>query len=473
VIPIAFCSNWERTDTWIATGQALRERGTEVCFVMTRDEYVNKALAAGFPRERILWLRRDEARAAKPSAADLELLRAYEQATGERVKHMILMDRFMRSAEPASALNYAVYVFRKLLDFLQRHKVRLVSGQPDNIPDLLALMIMRRHGGHYAAAFEMRLPVRRFMLWDSRIEQQPHLTGAVTPEAVDSAMLEEARALRDRVRSGARMHQVTRKSEQPRMGWRWLQRITRGLLYRALVVSRHDAYMYTLRSVLFDLKFHMIAINHALNRLMWSQLFDQPVPGERFVLFTLNYAPEHTLDVEAPWFTDTEETVRNLARTLPLGIRLYVKEHPVALGIRGPLALRRLRRIPGVRLIDPHVDSHALIRASELVVTLSGTASLEAALYGKRTALLSDLFILRFSTCERMQAPWQLNEVLQSAPPRPYDEEADLRTLAWLLSNSHPGTVIEPLTDPEALSPQNVAQVADGYLKVIRKLAGP
>lgn len=477
MIGVAFCSNWERTDTWIATGRALRERGVPVCFVMTRNEYVEKALAAGFTRDRVLWLRRDEARRTPLSSTDFQLLQDFELRSGERVNNFILMDRFMRSAPADWALHYTVYAFRQLLDFFSRHEVRLVSGQPDNIPDLLASMIMKLQGGAYAAAFEFRLPTRRFVLWDSSIEARPHVTGVATPADVAPELLVEAKALRDRVRGGARMRQVLVKTGAPPLGWSYLRRLTRGLLYRALVVSRHDAYMYTLRSVLFDLKFHTIAINHRLNRLVWRQLFELPVAGERFVLYTLNYAPEHTLDVEAPWFTSTQETIRNIARTLPAGVKLYVKEHPNALGIRGPRELLRLKRLPGVRLIDPYVDSHTLIRASELVVTLSGTASLEAALIGKWTLLLSDLFILNFSWAERVEAPWQVGPLLARGPrPRGDSDEADaadLRYLAWLLSNSHPGTVIEPLTDPTALSPASVAEVADGYMRLIDRLSSP
>jgi hypothetical protein len=471
VINVAFCSNWERTETWIATGCELARRGVRVFFVMTRKEYVNKAVEAGFSRDHILWLRRDEAKRAPFSRVDYELLQSYERQTGERIRHFILMDRFMRTERPEWALHYTVYVFRKMLDFLDRHHIQLVSGQPDNIPDLLATMILKVKGGFYAAAFEFRFPTKRFVLWDSRIEERPHITGADTVETVPAHLITEARTLRDRVRSGEKMRQVLSKTQQPRLGFSYLRRLARGALYRALIVSRHDAYMYTLRSMLFDLKIHMLPINYRLNRLIWRRLFDRPVAGERFVYYTLNYAPEHTIDVEAPYFTSTEETIRNLTRMLPSGMLLYVKEHPNGLGIRGPLELLRIKRLPGVRLIDPFVDSHELIKAADMVVTLAGTASLEAALYGKQTVLLSHVFIKNFSTCQCARAPWEIGEILERGTAKRYSEEDDIKYIAWLLSNSHPGTVIEPLTDPTAIEPENISLVADGYMKVIEKLS--
>ena len=71
---LVFFSNWERTDTWIAAGRELARRGFEVFFVVTRDEYVRKALAAGFARDRILGLTRGDAKRLPAGPADLESL---------------------------------------------------------------------------------------------------------------------------------------------------------------------------------------------------------------------------------------------------------------------------------------------------------------------------------------------------------------------------------------------------------------
>jgi hypothetical protein len=465
VTSIAFCSNWERTDTWIAVGSELARRGANVFFVMTRDEYVQKALAAGFTRDQILWLRREEAARATFSDSDVALLEAYERRTGDRVRNFILMDRFMRSERQDWAMQYTRYVFRELLNFIDAKQIEVVSGQPDNIPDLLAIMILKCRGGKYAAPFEFRLPEKRFVLWDSAIEQVPHITGAKSPDDVTAEELESARQLRQRVLDGKKQR-VLSQTQQPRIGLSYFQRLTRGFFYRALIVSRHDVYMYNLRSIFFDLKYHMIAINYRLTRLLWNSIFEQGDGNERFVLFTLNYAPEHTIDVEAPYFVSAIDTVRNMVRSMPSDVLLYVKEHPNALGIRSPGELFRIKRLPGVRLIDPFVDSHDLIKRAEAVVTLSGTASLEAAIYGKRTILLSDIFIKNFSTCEQAQAPWEIGDILLRKPAREYSQESDLRYLAWLYSNSHPGTVIEPLTDPTSLESDNVRLVADAYSRL-------
>jgi hypothetical protein len=118
-------------------------------------------------------------------------------------------------------------------------------------------------------------------------------------------------------------------------------------------------------------------------------------------------------------------------------------------------------------MIDPDIDSHVLIRGALATVSLTGTASLEAALFGRPSLIVSDLFIQNFSTCRRLDAPWQVGEAI-AAPPPEADDERDLRYLAWLISNSHEGTVLEPLVDPSSLLDDNIRLVADAFEKLVR-----
>lgn len=466
---IAFCSIWERTDSWIAIGKELAAAGRDVFHIVTPREYYDMAAAAGVPTDRILWLRRDEAAATPISREDLQLIGDYEAKTGLRLRHFLAMDRFLRVRPPEEQMQYAVYAFRRIHDFLDRHDIRLVSGEPSDTHDLIALLICRATGRHYAAPFDIRFPTQRFALWDSEIEGQPHITGAATPADVTEDELALAREVIDKIKSRQKMQFVANKTKAPGIGLGFFKRLARGTLYRALVRSKHDAHMYTLGSMFRDHRYHMIPINHRLNRLAWKSLFEQPVPGEKFVLYTLNYQPEHSVDVEAPYFMDAFAVVQNIARSLPVGVKLYVKEHPNALGLRGPKDLRRFKSLPGVRLIDPFVDSHTLLQSAELTVSLSGTVSLEAAIYGHRTALLSQIFIKNFSTVETLDQPWKVGEILNQ-PGRPHDPEADLRYVAWIISNSFPGTIVDRITDPIGIAPENIRKVTDGYLTLMRKL---
>jgi hypothetical protein len=62
-----------------------------------------------------------------------------------------------------------------------------------------------------------------------------------------------------------------------------------------------------------------------------------------------------------------------------------VKEHPSLYknNIRSPNYYKEIEELPNTVLIHPNIDSHKLIKRSEAITTVTGTAGLEGALYKK------------------------------------------------------------------------------------------
>jgi hypothetical protein len=98
-----------------------------------------------------------------------------------------------------------------------------------------------------------------------------------------------------------------------------------------------------------------------------------------FALFPLHTEPEVTLLVYSPACRNQIEVVRNLARSLPVGMEVRVKEHPAALGKRPLDYYRHLLEIPNVRLVDPALPSRPLVEGARVVATVAGSIGLEAA----------------------------------------------------------------------------------------------
>lgn len=123
--------------------------------------------------------------------------------------------------------------------------------------------------------------------------------------------------------------------------------------------------------------------------------FEDPVPGESFLLFPLHYEPEASTLVMAPLYADQLSLIEDLAKSLPIGTKLYVKEHFGSIGRRELQYYARIRRLWNVRLIDPKADSYALLQSTEAVVTISGTMGWEALLLGVPVIAFSDVFYHR------------------------------------------------------------------------------
>lgn len=134
-------------------------------------------------------------------------------------------------------------------------------------------------------------------------------------------------------------------------------------------------------------------------RLGWHNFFEQPKENEKFVYFPLHIEPEIALILYAPFYTDQLSIIRNVAQSLPHDTCLYVKDHVVGQGRRTLSFYRQIAGIPNVRLLDGRLDSRELIKRSQGVVTITGTAGMEAMLFGKPVITYGDVF---YNVAERL-----------------------------------------------------------------------
>ena len=109
------------------------------------------------------------------------------------------------------------------------------------------------------------------------------------------------------------------------------------------------------------------------------------IKNEKFVYFPLSVEPERTLSIGAPFYMNQLEIIRNVARSIPVDYKLYVKEH-MAMKYRHwrPISYyKTIMDLPNVTLIHPSLDNVELIKNCSIVFVITGTAGLEAAYYGK------------------------------------------------------------------------------------------
>ncbi|MBI4138619.1 hypothetical protein HY479_00520 [Candidatus Uhrbacteria bacterium] len=109
------------------------------------------------------------------------------------------------------------------------------------------------------------------------------------------------------------------------------------------------------------------------------------------IYFPLQFQPEATIDVIAPYFSNQIETARLIAMSLPDDYTLVVKEHPEMVGLRPPSYLEKIARTPNVKLIDWRIPSDVVIKKADLIVSANSTTLAEAAFYNKPAIQLGNL----------------------------------------------------------------------------------
>lgn len=191
-----------------------------------------------------------------------------------------------------------------------------------------------------------------------------------------------------------------------------------------------------------------------------TQLFEKPVADEPYVFYPLHYQPEATTLVQAPLYVDQLALLQDVAKCLPIGHRLYVKEHASSRGRRPLEFYRGLKAIPSVRLLGPDENAFALIRGAAAVAVITGTVGWEGLLLGKPVVTFGDVFFNLHPSVHKAGrvAKDQWYEVFRRAIyEHQHDEDALVRIIAGLQVTSFPGFMGSQAAFPELLEPENVA----------------
>ena len=145
------------------------------------------------------------------------------------------------------------------------------------------------------------------------------------------------------------------------------------------------------------------------------------IPNENFIYFPLQVSPEATTLFQAPYFSDQIALIKNIAKSLPIGYFLYVKEHPVQ-GIKywRPIEFyKEIIDLPNAKLIHPFLDSKELISKCSLVTAITGTGGFEALFFKKPVLLFSNTFYDCVSMVHKFtnfsELPSQIKNIIESS----------------------------------------------------------
>ncbi|EQB04745.1 capsular polysaccharide export protein, LipB/KpsS family [Sphingobium baderi] len=183
-----------------------------------------------------------------------------------------------------------------------------------------------------------------------------------------------------------------------------------------------------------------------------TQFYGEPTEGERFLLYPMHFHPESSTSILAGTYLDEYEVIRNIAFSLPEGMRLYVKDHISAWAYPTRDFYRRIRRLPNVRLLGPNEPTKQLIKQSEGVITLTSTVGYEALILKKQVFLFGTVFYSFHRGVTKVADPTQLRSLLQEklTTPSEWDDQYNLDFVGAYYLATLPGTLNLMLPSPEA-----------------------
>lgn len=438
----------------------LERRGHTVFFLCPSPKWRDWLLDKGISKERIL----DQTVAIRnePLSEDelsfFEEIEKAERKSNLTLNSMILMDRLIREWESGQAYNYLVRLYVLLKNFLLENKIDMVIGEATPANELLTSVVCEWTDIPYYFPITVRVPDSRFAFFKGRFHNDFALRKNITKEDREAAKRWAEEFLLSFEKKKPKPSYWHKNNKLPKFQIVWLFKFFKTLL---------DEYKYknsdpTRFNLSWLLKKRM---GEVFNRYRLRGVrFQEALQGERFILYPLHKQPESSVDVLGDFYSDQLNLIKQIVRSLPVGYKLYVKEHSNAIGDRPISFYREVEKLPNTKLISPMADSFHLLKLTSLVVTVSGTMAYEAGLLGKPAITFSDMFFSKLPSVRYCSAVRKLPEIIVELigyNSRPSDEVEKINFLEFVCINSFSGTFSDVNAYPEVLLDENVVKVCD------------
>ena len=115
----------------------------------------------------------------------------------------------------------------------------------------------------------------------------------------------------------------------------------------------------------------------------------RPIP-RKSVFFAMHFQPEQSTLVGGIMHANQVALVEVIAKSLPLGYTLVLKEHPAGRGSRPAWQYRHMASFPNVQFSD--LPSKEIAACSDAVITITGTIAIEAMALDKPVVMLGCSF---------------------------------------------------------------------------------
>lgn len=196
----------------------------------------------------------------------------------------------------------------------------------------------------------------------------------------------------------------------------------------------------------------------------------QDLGDKKFVLYTMHKQPEASIDVIGRYYEDQFVIIRNIWRFLSSDCFLVVKEHSNALGDRGWIFYKELKKYPNILFVNENSSSHDLLKKSLAVFTISGTIAYEAVLLDKPAFTFGPCFFNNYGKCVHLT--WSdfrkfdgLESLIQYVENLNLPKSEELTK--HVLSSSFPGFINDIFSNPTVMRKENVGDVASAIYEIV------
>lgn len=331
------------------------------------------------------------------SNIDVDLLASLENGGTFTINNLILSDRVLRHLKKEESLQYATVLAKLFLNIFSKVNPIYVLGSWDSMIQGIGMLVARK----------MNIP---FYIMKFSVIPSQHLAICTYPNANeeidftkqnDNDLLLKAEEVLD--------YWLNKKIVAPA----YLSAKTFTDILRMLPIhikemnSRFKRAMFSKGNSKFLYYSNLKLVKQYFRKktnilLMDRSLFITDVPTQPFFFYGLHMQPESSIDVMAPFYSDQYMVIESISRSMPVDHLLLVKIHASDADNYSNSQIKKLLKIPGVRVVSPFVGSRAFIDRASILFSIQGTIGLEGALLGKSVIMFGDSPVLKFSTASKV-----------------------------------------------------------------------
>lgn len=147
-----------------------------------------------------------------------------------------------------------------------------------------------------------------------------------------------------------------------------------------------------------------------------NKYFETPDKNDEYVYMPLHLIPESTTFVKAPFYINELDIIAQVSKSLPIGWKLYVKEHQAMLGERSSEFYNNVKKFPNVKLVqlNYYQDPKPWIDNAKGVITITGTTAYESAMLGKKAIIFGDVSFKLIEGVSRVNSFEELPKLIAS-----------------------------------------------------------
>ena len=230
------------------------------------------------------------------------------------------------------------------------------------------------------------------------------------------------------------------------------------LKYPSNIFVRTVKSLFSEKLDFYKSKFHYKLVN-------WEQIDNK----KKYFIYPLHVYPEATINVVGTYYTNQLDLIKKISLALPIDVYLYVKEHSAFVGKRENIKFYdKIKKLKNVKLIDPFVDPHDIIKSSQGIITISSTMGFEGIMYKKPIILFGDAFYKSYKYSYRVKNINNLNNIMRQCLKinGSINNNEVEKFIAAYLHELYDGNLYFS-KDKDALKKSNIHKIKDAIFKEI------